>query len=91
MMDMTNDAIKTIQEMAVEAAGKKIIKDNGLSYYIDEDGDVTSLIPRNLAQDAVQLTSLTGLVDFAKSIKEREGDNYMSTSNLIKKSSYIRI
>ena len=71
-MDMTTNAIKTIQEMAVEAAGKKLIEKNERIYSIDGDGKINEVFPHNLANKKVELNTLIGLVDFIKSMNERK-------------------
>ncbi|RHW46110.1 hypothetical protein DS832_07105 [Bombilactobacillus bombi] len=80
-MDMTNEAIKAIQEMAIEAAREKIIQANNQSYAINGKGDVQLIIPHDKAQEPVELTSLTGLVDFVKSINERKEQLYVHVSS----------
>lgn len=69
---MTTEAIKTIQETAVIAADNKIIENNGQFYAVNGHGDVDLILPKNLAEDTVQLNTLDGFIDFIKSINERK-------------------
>ena len=71
-MDMTTETIEKIQELSLQAAGEKIQIVDGQNYYIDSVGDLCLMKPENLANKAIGLSTLTGLVDLVKNMKERD-------------------
>ncbi|HIY91563.1 MAG TPA: hypothetical protein H9820_01310 [Candidatus Companilactobacillus pullicola] len=71
-MDMTTETIEKIQELSLQAAGEKIQIVDGQNYYIDSVGDLCLMKPENLANKAISLSTLTGLVDLVKNMKERD-------------------
>lgn len=71
-MDMTTETIEKIQELSLQAAGEKVQIVNGQNYYIDGDGDLRLIKPEDLANKSISLSTLTGLVDLVKNMKERD-------------------
>jgi len=71
-MDMTTETIEKIRELSLQAAGEKVQIINGQNYYIDGDGDLRLIMPEDLANKSIGLSTLTGLVDLVKNMKERD-------------------
>jgi len=72
MADLTRESIEKIQEMANESVGdKRIVQIHGENYRIDNDGDVRLIIPQTNSCDEVGLSTLSGLVELLKNMKER--------------------
>jgi len=72
MADLTRESIEKIQEMANESVGdKRIVQVHGEDYQVDNDGDVRLIIPETNSREEVELSTLSGLVELIKNMKER--------------------
>lgn len=74
-MEMTTDTINRLHELSLEAGKGKVIEIDGRHFAIDGNGNVRLIEPRNLADNTVRVTTLSGLVDFVKSMEERKSQN----------------
>ncbi|WP_147007335.1 hypothetical protein [Companilactobacillus nantensis] len=63
---MTTETIEKIQELSLEAAGEKIQIVDGQNYYIDGDGDLCLIVPKDLSDESIGLRTLTGLIALVK-------------------------
>ncbi|MQS52148.1 hypothetical protein [Companilactobacillus mishanensis] len=71
---MDVDTAQFIYEKSVEAAGKKIIEKDGITFFVDRDGDVREWLPENISVKRVQISTLTGVVDLIKNMDERNNE-----------------
>lgn len=71
-MDLTTELIDRIGELTLEANGKKIFEIGDKTYCVDGRGDIHIVIPPDIAEDAVRINTLTGLVDMVKNMDERK-------------------
>ena len=71
-MDMTTETIEKIRELSLEAAGKKVQEIDGWNYAINGEGDLSPIVPRDLASKTIELRTLTGLIDLVKNMRERK-------------------
>lgn len=69
---MTTETIEKIQELSLEAAGEKVQVIDGRNYVIDGDGNLHLIIPEDLSDRSIGLTTLTGLIELVKNMEERK-------------------
>lgn len=71
-MDLTKEAIKHIQESAIQPGDRILFEDNAM-WAVDNDGNVRQIEKKveGLSQYPLSLHTLTGLVDYIKSNLER--------------------
>lgn len=67
------EALKFIAEQAVTASGKRILDSNGRQFLVNGNGDIREFRPNDGAQDALQVHTLTAVVDYIKKTGERSG------------------
>ncbi|WP_338232850.1 hypothetical protein [Companilactobacillus muriivasis] len=72
MADLTREAIEKIQEMADQSVGdKRIIQVHGENYQVDNFGKVNLIIPETNSREEARLSTLSGLVEPLKNMRER--------------------
>ncbi|KRK40830.1 hypothetical protein [Loigolactobacillus bifermentans] len=70
-MDMTKEALETLQETAVQAAGKSIQVVDGMTFGRDHYGEWKRIRAISPAEEALAVHTLTGLVDYIKTNADR--------------------
>ena len=73
-MEMTVETINRLHELSLMAGKGKVIEVGKQHYAIDGDGDVRLMKPSNLADNKVEVTTLSGLADLVKSLDERDDE-----------------
>ena len=65
------DALKFIAEQAVTANGKRIIETKNRQFLINGNGDIREFRPNDGANEALQVHTLTAVVDYIGKVSER--------------------
>lgn len=77
-MDMTKDAINTIKELAVEAAGKKIIESERVGnaiFAVDGDGEIQRLEVMDPVRESIKTHTLNSIIDYVQTCGDLDRDH----------------
>lgn len=76
-MDLTKESLKYLAENTIRPE-ERVVSINNQSYVIDENGNPQYIAPRlHLAENVLKINTLSGLVDYIKSIWIEQAKSYI--------------